>query len=139
MQFPDELSDIIGPYYQRIEDGKPLIALAVKEVHLSPRGYCHGGIIFGMSDLQSLAASYMCGLTDRLTATVSFSMEFVYPAKLGDWLEMRTELIKKTKQFLFTQALIRNSAGDAIARSSGVFKLDPNVHPDPEIVTRLFR
>ena len=138
MHFPDDFSEIVGPYYWRMDGDRPLIGLRVKELHVSPRGVCHGAVLVAMADLQSLPGSYLAGITDRLTATVSFSNDFMSPAKLGEWIEMRVDLIKATRQFIFTQALLRTESGTAVVRSSGVYKLDPAPHPDPQIVTRLF-
>jgi uncharacterized protein (TIGR00369 family) len=139
MPFPDDFSDVVGPYFSRMSDERPLIGLGIRDFHVSPRGFCHGAVIAALADLQSLPAGYMAGIRDRLTATVSFSMDFMTSARLGDWLELRTDLLKVTRQFIFSQALIVSNHDKVVARSSAVYKFDPAVHPDPDIVTRLFQ
>jgi acyl-coenzyme A thioesterase PaaI-like protein len=138
MHFPDDYSDVIGPYYARLVDGKPVIGLRIKKLHVSPRSFCHGSVLAGLSDLQSLPGGFLSGRTDRMAATVTFTLDFMAPAKLGDWIEMHTDLLRVTRQFMFTQAIIRNFDGTPLVRSSAMFKFDPEPHPDPEIVTRLF-
>ncbi len=138
MHFTDEYTNVVGPYYARMVDGQPVIGVRIKQLHVSPRGFCHGTVLAGLSDLQSLPGSYLAGRTDRMAATVNFTLDFMAPAKLGDWLEMRTDLLKVTRQFLFTQAIIRKLDGTPLVRSSAMYKFDPEPHPDPEIITRCF-
>lgn len=138
MPFPDELSDKMGPYFSRISDGKPIIGLGIREFHISPRGFCHGAVIAALADLQSLPSGYMAGIFDRLTATLSFNIDFITSVRLGEWIELRTDLLKVTRQFIFSQALVVKTDGTVVARTSAVYKFDPHVHPDTDIVTRLF-
>jgi uncharacterized protein (TIGR00369 family) len=138
MRTPDLFGDIIGPFYSRLDGGEPMIGLAIGEKHISATGFCHGGVITCLADMQSLPATYVAGIRDRLVPTVNLSVDFISPASLGDWLEMRVEVLKATRRFLFTQALIRTSQGAMIARSSAVFKIGSLPHPDPTIVTGQF-
>ncbi len=138
MPFPDGYSSAVGPYYSRMDGDRPLIGMFVTDFHVSPRGACHGAVIASLADHQSLSAGVMAGRMERFAATVSMSLDFIGPALLGDWLELRTDLLKATRQFLFTQAIIRNGAGAPVARSSAVFKFDPGTPDDPHIIPRLF-
>jgi len=138
MPFPDRYSNVVGPYYSRMDGDRPLIGLPITEFHVSPRGVCHGAVIASLADHQSLPASVMAGLTERFAATINMSLDFIFPAKLGDWLELKTDLLKATRQFLFTQAVIRNGEGALVARSSAIFKFDPTTPDDPHIIARLF-
>ncbi|OYU47773.1 MAG: hypothetical protein CFE31_14980 [Rhizobiales bacterium PAR1] len=138
MLFPDELSDKIGPYFSRISAGKPIIGLGIRDFHISPRGFCHGAVIAALADLQSLPSGYMAGIFDRLAATLSFNIDYIASARLGDWIELKTDLLKVTRQFIFSQALVVKTDGAVVARTSAVYKFDPHPHPDADIVTRLF-
>ena len=138
MPFPDRYSKVVGPYYSRMDGGRPLIGLPITELHVSPRGVCHGAVIAGLADHQSLPAGVMAGRTERFAATINISLDFIFPAKLGDWLELKTDLLKATRQFLFTQAVIRNGEGALVARSSAIFKFDPAPPDDRRIIARLF-
>lgn len=54
--------------------------------------------------------------------SVSLSIDFVGFAKMGQWLEIRTEVIKTGKSLCFATALVL--ADDSVcARASGVFKV----------------
>jgi acyl-CoA thioesterase FadM len=73
-------------------------------------------VIVGLADHQSLAASVMAGLTTRFAPTINMGLDFIFPAKLGDWLELETDLRKATRQFLFTQAVVRDGEGALVAQ-----------------------
>ncbi len=54
--------------------------------------------------------------------TISLSVDFVAFAKVGQWLEIRAEVIKTGKSLCFATALVL--ADDAVcARASAVFKV----------------
>jgi len=134
----DHFTDASGPFYSRVDQGRPLLGILIAEKHVSARGVCHGGVLTCMADLQSIQGAYLAGIRDRLNPTVNLTVDFLAPARLGDWIEMRVDLLKATGQFLFTQALLCTSAGVAIARSSGIYKVSPVPHPVPGMVERLF-
>jgi uncharacterized protein (TIGR00369 family) len=139
MPFPDRYSTAVGPFYSRMDGQRPLIGLPITAFHVSPRGVCHGAVIASLADHQSLPAGIMAGRTERFAATINMSLDFISPARLGDWLELTTDLLKATRQFLFTQAVIRNGEGALVARSSAIFKFDSHAPDDPNIIPRLFR
>ncbi|MCW1841743.1 PaaI family thioesterase [Prosthecomicrobium hirschii] len=138
MPLPDAFTAAVGPYYARVDAGRPLIGLPLRDIHVSVRGYCHGAVITGLADLQSLAASYTVGMHDRFAATMSLTVDFIAPAGHGDFLELRTDLLRSSRQFLFTQALVVKADGALVARTSAVYKWDPAPHETPDIVRRLF-
>lgn len=138
MPFDDRFGSSVGPYMACLdESGRAVIGLEIGDFHISPRGVCHGAVIAALADLQSLPASFEAGVLDRFTATVSFSLDFIAPARHGEWIELRASLVRATRQFLFTQSLIVDAQERPVARSSGVFKIDPHADDDPEMVVRL--
>ncbi len=134
----DDFANAAGPWFWRMDNGAPLIGVAIDQKHVSIRGVCHGGVIMTLADLQSLPGSYIAGLRDRLVPTVGFTIDFITPAALGDWLEMKVDLLKRTRKTLFTQAIIRSQTGDVVARSSATFRILSEPHPTGRIVDILF-
>jgi acyl-coenzyme A thioesterase PaaI-like protein len=66
-----------------------------------------------------------CGEQAENTAglvTVSLSVDFVGFAKVGQWLEIRPEVIKIGKSLCFATALVLTD-DSVCARASGVFKV----------------
>lgn len=115
-----------GPlYFKKTETGL-LLGLRVEERHCNPMGICHGGMLMTFCDMvMPMAANYANKLAQFLP-TISMTTDFVGPAKRGAWLEGRTDVLKVTRNLVFTQAII-TADGEAAVRASGTFKRGPTV------------
>lgn len=113
---------LFGAVYGCLRDGKVALGFRVSPRHINPHGTCHGGVLATFADFGAYSAQREARLGDVVTPTVSMSMDFVAPARLGDWIETRTELLRATRTMMFTQSVA--SVGDRVVfRSSGVFKI----------------
>lgn len=56
--------------------------------------------------------------------TVNLQLDYMAPAKLGDWVEGEAQVLKATAQMVFAQGLV-TSGGKLALRCSGVFKIGP--------------
>lgn len=114
------LTDPWEPIYARRTDHETNLGFRGAAPHANSRGFIHGGLISALADN---AMGLSCG--QRLAdisglVTVSLSIDFVGSAKIGQWIEIRPEVIKTGKSLCFARALV--TADDAIcARASGVF------------------
>jgi len=108
------------PIYARRTDNEIHLGFKGAAPHANSRGFIHGGL---MSALADNAMGLSCGL--HLTdisglVTVSLSIDFVGSAKIGQWIEIRPEVIKTGKSLCFARALVL--ADESVcARASGVF------------------
>lgn len=123
-----------GPLYANMEGGTGRMGFFVDEQHISPRDVCHGGAISAFADMQALIAQQLAGIRDRFTPTINLSVDYIAPARRGEWLEMRVSLLKATRNLLFTEGPLISGAGNLIARTSGVFKIPQSPHSDPAAV-----
>jgi acyl-coenzyme A thioesterase PaaI-like protein/quinol monooxygenase YgiN len=116
------LTDPWEPIYARRSSGGVSLAIRASAAHANSRGFVHGGLITALADnAMGLSCGQEVDDTSSLV-TVSLSMDFVGFAKVGQWLEIRPEVIKTGKSLCFASALVL--AGDSVcARASGVFKL----------------
>ena len=110
-----------GPYYEAEGTGRWRIGFRVKERHINHAGLVHGAIIAAFADMQIRPVKLALGLT-RFSPTVSLSVDYVASAKLGDWVEMEPELVRRTTKLLFSQALVM-AGGEVVARTSGIYRL----------------
>ena len=98
------------------------LGIRTSAAHANSRGFVHGGLISALADN---AMGLSCGQAVDNSAgmvTVSLSVDFVGFAKVGQWLEIRPEVIKTGKSLCFATALVL--ADDAVcARASAVFKV----------------
>lgn len=122
-----------GPFYARRDGGRFVIGLRVEERHGNSAGACHGGMIATMCDMLITVGSNIQSNQSRFLPTVSMTCDFLAPARIGDWVEGRLEVLKVTRNLLFATGIL--TVGDEpIARTSGVMKVpaepDPRFHPD---------
>ena len=61
-------------------------------------------------------------MTGPFAPTLSLNVDFLGPARLGDWVEMEATLARATGRYLFTQALMSNAAGP-VARSTAIYAM----------------
>jgi len=116
------LTDPWQPIYARPSSRGVTLATRASAPHANSRGFVHGGLITALADnAMGLSCGQVVGNTASLV-TVSLTIDFVGSAKVGEWLEIRSEVIKAGKSLCFASALVL--ADDSVcARASGVFKL----------------
>ena len=111
-----------GPFFVAEAEGdRPArLGFRVQEHHLNGAGVCHGGILSLFADLQG----YMLPQIARSSGsapTITISVDFLAPARLGDWVEGAPECVKATRKMIFFQSVLR--VGDeAVARCNGIYK-----------------
>ena len=68
----------------------------------NPAGGLHGGMMMTVADLVgTMGGGTLVGLR-KFLPTVSMTFDFVAPAKVGDWVEGRAEVVRQTRSLLFT-------------------------------------
>jgi uncharacterized protein (TIGR00369 family) len=118
-----------GPLYGRLiqVSGQPrvLIGFRVEPRHTNPVGVCHGGMLASMADMMAaICVPYQTSLPRHFFPTISLQMDFLAPARLGDWVQAETEILRTTRNLVFTQALIR-AEQELVLRVSAVYKVGP--------------
>ena len=93
-------------------------------------GQCHGGMLMLFADiLLPLAARFQADLDDAFLPTVNLTSDFVASARVGQWVEGRTDVIRVTRNLVFTQGLV-SADGQTVIRVNGIFK---RAGPMPEL------
>lgn len=110
------------PLYSKIAEGAVVIGLRAAECHTNSRGFVHGGLIatladnaMGLSCLQAKA-----GGAGSLV-TVTLNIDFLASVGLGQWLEIRPQVIKVGRQLAFASALVV-ADGKICARANATFQ-----------------
>lgn len=115
-----------GPLYFKKTDAGLLVGMRIEERHCNPMGVCHGGMLMTFCDMCMPMAANFAHRLGQFLPTISMTTDFVGPAKQGDWLEGRTDVLKVTRNLVFTQAII-TANGEAVVRASATFKRGPSV------------
>ena len=79
-----------GPVYLNRSERK--LGFRVEKSHLNPFGLCHGGAMATFADLQVIAVKDGPGIKPGFSPTVSMSVDYLSPARLGDWVEATVTL-----------------------------------------------
>lgn len=114
-----------GPLFARWHGGRLQLGFRVGANHVNPGNACHGGMLATFADiLISTAAQYQTDIPRQFLPTVSLQMDFMAPAPLGSWVQGEAEILKVTKNLLFSHGLLR-ADGNTVLRCSGVFRRGP--------------
>jgi len=109
---------LFGPTHWRT--GTTRFGFRVAQRHINLFGLCHGGAMAMFADYQILPLRLAGLLEGGFAPTLSLSVDFLGPARLGDWIEAEASLVKRTGRYLFTAAVMSNPAGP-VARSTAIY------------------
>jgi uncharacterized protein (TIGR00369 family) len=80
------------------------------------KGILHGGIIATLLDeTMTRLAGVVCGFS----VTAEMNVRFVAPAKIGEVLKIRGEIVGQSRKVVEMKASIHDAAGKLVAHSSG--------------------
>ena len=82
----------VGPVLVRDADDGPVFGLRAEERHTNHRGTIQGGLLSTFADFALGRAIEADAGDGRDRATVSLTVDFLKPAKPGDWIESRTRV-----------------------------------------------
>lgn len=99
-----------------------VLGFRVAQHMCNPAGGLHGGMMMMAADLVgTMGGGALVGLR-KFLPTVSMTCDFVAPARIGDWVEGRPELVRQTRSLLFTNIYL--TVGDEkILRASAIAKI----------------
>lgn len=114
-----------GPLFARWHDEHFELGFRVEAQHTNPGNACHGGMLSTLADIVlSSAAHYQCDMPRQFLPTISLQVDFMAAAPLGCWVHGRADILKVTRNLIFSQGMVF-SDGQRIARASGVFRRGP--------------
>ncbi|MFO1266374.1 MAG: PaaI family thioesterase [Rubrivivax sp.] len=135
-RFPAEhgFVGVNGPLWMQREGTLFRLGFRVEARHCNPMGVCHGGMLATFADMLMPigAISLVPEVQRRFLPTVSLQIDFIGPAKIGDWVEGEMQVLRTTRTLVFAQGLVRSN-GVLSMRCSGVFRIGPEFNrPLPE-------
>lgn len=88
----------------------------------NPAGGLHGGMMMTVADLVgTMGGGYLAGVA-KFLPTVNMTFDFVAPARVGDWVEGRPELVRQTRTLLFTNIYL-TVGEEKILRASSIARI----------------
>ena len=114
-----------GPLYARWQEERLQLGFRVGTQHVNPGQNCHGGMLGMFVDiLISSAAQYQSDIPRQFLPTISLQMDFLAGAPLGSWVQGQADILRVTRNLIFSQGLV-HADGQPALRASGVFKRGP--------------
>ena len=110
-----------GLNLEKIDDLNYKFLTEVKEIHLNTGKIAHGGYLATIADTGMGTAAHMVA-GDRRCVTINLDIKFISAAKLGEKLDGKVKILKKTKTLVFISSEI-SSFKNIICTSSGVWKI----------------
>lgn len=115
------------PLYSKVTDTHVSMGTWVRDVHCNSRGIVHGGFVSTMAD-NAMGLTCVQGLkfeNREITnlVTVSLNVDFVGMAKLGEWLQTESQIVKITRSLGFIGAYLTANE-KIIARATATFKIN---------------
>jgi len=114
--------DLLGPIYNRKSSAGLVIGLRAEEKHCNARGLVHGGVLSSLADIALGYNAAFAGEQPTPMVTASLSIDYAGAAKLGDWIEIETEVQKVGRSLAFANCYFVVGA-TRIARASAVFSV----------------
>jgi len=99
-----------------------VMGLRVHRHMCNPAGGLHGGMMMTMADLVgSMGGTTLTGIR-KFVPTINMTCDFVAPAKVGDWVEGRCEVVRATRTLLFSNIYLTVDE-EKILRASAIYKI----------------
>ena len=112
------------PLYAKTTGKAVVLGLRLATPHTNARGLIHGGLIASLADN---AMGYSCaqamGWASSLV-TVNLAVDYIGSAKIGQWLNVESDVIRCGSTLCFAQSLITTD-DTVIARANGTFRVVP--------------
>jgi acyl-coenzyme A thioesterase PaaI-like protein len=98
----DTFEAFLGPWFVRFVDGQREMAFIVDDRHTNVSGYAHGAALMTFSD--AVLGYKVWDETDRtMCVTVSQQTNFVGSGRLGNLIQCRPHLVRKTREIVFVR------------------------------------
>lgn len=127
MELWDSFEAWLGPFFERDlpagerEQGRRVVAFYVDERHLNGNGVAHGGMLMTFAD--AVLGGCAWDANDRRPCvTLSMQSNFLKPARQGDLVICRAEVMRKTRSITFVRGVF-DVGGKEIFSASSLWKL----------------
>lgn len=112
--------DLLGPIYNRKTEQGLIIGLRAEQKHCNARNLVHGGVFSSLADIALGYNAAFQGKEPTPMVTASLTVDYAGSAKMGDWIEVNTDIQKVGKSMAFANCYF-TVGKKRIVRASGVF------------------
>jgi acyl-coenzyme A thioesterase PaaI-like protein len=111
---------LVGPFWTRQSGGNHLYAFMAEPKHHNRRGVVQGGMLMTFAD-RSMGMTCWYANERQPQATVQLDMHFIDAVQIGDFVEAKCTVVRRTRSLVFMAAEL--VVGDrVVATAKGVWK-----------------
>ena len=114
--------ELLGPIYNKRTDAGLIIGLKAEKKHCNARNLVHGGVFSSLADIALGYNAAFQGKEPTPIVTASLTVDYAGAARLGDWIEIETDIQKVGKSMAFANCYF-TVGSKRIVRASGVFSV----------------
>ena len=104
----------VGPIYVNEGGGELVLGLRAEERHANHRGSIQGGLLSTFADFALGRAIEADADDDKDRATVSLTVDFLKPARPGDWIESRARVDRVGGTLAFADCSLTVDGGEIV-------------------------
>ncbi len=112
--------DHVGPIWERRDAGTTDYGFVAEPKHANLLGVVQGGMLMTFAD-RALGLEAWKAADGVPCVTVQFDMQFLSSARIGEFVALRPEVVRRTASLVFLRGVLTTSER-AIAAASGVWK-----------------
>lgn len=113
--------DLNGPLHGHLEGSALRLGLRIEPRHCNTLGVCHGGVMMMLTDAQTAVGSMFESGNFEFMPTVHLNADFVASARVGDWLQVESRLLRQTRSLSFADRIL-SVDGEPVLRAVGINK-----------------
>lgn len=117
----DGFIGLVGPFYQRVQDGTPHFLFPTDARHRNLRGVLQGGALMTFAD-RSLGITARFHTKAARTATVQLDVQFVDATQIGETVAHAPQLVRATRSLVFLRTELM-AAQRVVGIAQGVWKI----------------
>jgi acyl-coenzyme A thioesterase PaaI-like protein len=114
-----ESRDANGPIYLKRADDEAVLGLRLEMRHCTPLQVAHGSVLVGL--VEHAMGHVIHEILRRPSTLVSLTCDFLGPARLGDWIEVRSTPTRIAIELIFMRGEA-SANGERVMTASGVWK-----------------
>jgi acyl-coenzyme A thioesterase PaaI-like protein len=116
----DGFIGLVGPFWTRQQGDMPQFAFLAQHKHHNRRGVVQGGMLMTFAD-RSLGMTAWHANEKKPQATVHLDVHFVDGVQIGEFVEMRAKVVRRTRSLIFMSGEMM--VGDRlVGTANGVWK-----------------
>ena len=111
---------LVGPFWMRMEGEAPRFGFVMEPKHHNRRGVLQGGMLMTFAD-RSMGMTCWYANGQKPQATVHLDVHFVHAVQMGEFVEARCKVVRRTRSLIFMTADL--VVGErVVATGNGVWK-----------------